>query len=67
LPGADGEDLIPFLYYLRESNRDRYDAIEDSLRAAFPDFESLSFPPVAAGMLALTWKERNFRKPFFMH
>jgi len=67
LPGADGEDLIPFLYYLRESNRDRYDAIEDSLRAAFPDFESLSFPPVAAGMLALTWKEKNFRKPFFMH
>jgi predicted ATPase len=67
LPGADGEDLIPFLYYLLESNRDRYDAIEDSLRAAFPDFESLSFPPVAAGMLTLTWKEKSFRKPFFMH
>jgi predicted ATPase len=67
LPGADGEDLIPFLYYLRESNRERYDAIEDSLRAAFPNFESLSFPPVAAGMLTLTWKEKNFRKPFFMH
>jgi len=67
LPGADGEDLIPFLYYLRESNRERYEAIEDSLRAAFPNFESLSFPPVAAGMLTLTWKDRNFRKPFFMH
>ena len=67
LPGADGEDLIPFLYYLRESNRSRYDAIEDSLKTAFPSFESLSFPPVAAGMLTLTWKERNFRKPFFMH
>ena len=67
LPGPDGEDLIPFLYYLRESNRERYEAIEDSLKAAFPDFESLSFPPVAAGMLTLTWKERNFRKPFFMH
>ncbi|MFZ2634016.1 MAG: AAA family ATPase [Desulfosalsimonadaceae bacterium] len=67
LPGADGEDLIPFLYYLRESNRERYEAIEDSLKSAFPDFESLSFPPVAAGMLTLTWKERNFRKPFFMH
>jgi len=66
-PGADGEDLIPFLYYLRESNRERYDAIEDSLRAVFPNFESLSFPPVAAGMLTLTWKEKNFRKPFFMH
>ncbi len=67
LPGADGEDLIPFLYYLRESNRERYDAVEDSLTSAFTSFESLSFPPVAAGMLTLTWKDRNFRKPFFMH
>jgi predicted ATPase len=67
LPGADGEDLIPFLYYLRESNRARYDAIEDSLTSAFTSFESLNFPPVAAGMLTLTWKDRNFRKPFFMH
>jgi predicted ATPase len=66
LPGADGEDLIPFLYYLREGNHDRYEAIEDTLRAAFPSFESLSFPPVAAGMLTMTWKDRNFKKPFFM-
>lgn len=67
LPGADGEDLIPFLYYLRESKRERYEAIEDSLKAAFPNFESLSFPPVAAGMLTMTWKETNFKKPFSMH
>jgi predicted ATPase len=67
LPGADGEDLIPLLYYLRESNRDRYEAIEDVLKAAFPSFESLSFPPVAAGMLSMTWKDSNFNKPFYMH
>ena len=66
LPGSDGEDLIPFLYYLREGNHDRYEAIEDTLRAAFPSFESLSFPPVAAGMLTMTWKDKNFKKPFFM-
>jgi len=66
LPGADGGDLIPFLYYLRESNRDRYEAIEDTLKAAFPSFESLSFPPVAAGMLTMTWRDRNYKKPFFM-
>jgi predicted ATPase len=66
LPGADGEDLIPFLYYLRESNRDRYEAIEDTLKAAFPGFESLSFPPVAAGMLTMTWRDSNYKKPFFM-
>lgn len=67
LPGADGEDLVPFLYSLRESNRDRYDTIEDTLKAAFPGFESLHFPPVAAGMLALTWKEKHFNRPLFMH
>ena len=67
LPGADGEDLVPFLYYLRESDRDRYEAIEDTLKSAFPGFESLSFPPVAAGMLTMTWKEKHFSKPLFMN
>ena len=67
LPGADGEDLIPFLYYLRESHRDRYEAIEDVLKSAFPNFESLSFPPVAAGTLSMTWKDSNFTKPFYIH
>ncbi len=67
LPGADGEDLVSFLYYLRESNRNRYDAIEDTLKSAFPGFEYLSFPPVAAGMLTMTWKEKQFNTPLFMH
>ena len=67
LPGADGEDLVPFLYNLRESDRDRYEAIEDSLRAAFPGFESLNFPSAAAGMLSLTWKEQCFRDPIYSH
>jgi len=67
LPGANGEDLVPYLYYLRESDRDRFDAIIDSLRSAFPDFEELSFPPVAAGMLAMTWKDRQFTKPIYMN
>ena len=66
-PGIDGEDLIPFLFYLRESNPERYAMIEDSLRAAFPDFINLNFPPVAAGMLALTWRDRNYSKPLFMN
>jgi len=67
LPGADGEDLVPYLYYLRESDRCRFDVIVDSLRAAFPDFEELNFPPVAAGMLAMTWKDRKFDKPIYMN
>jgi len=67
LPGPDGEDLVPYLYYLRESNRDRFDIIMDTLRTAFPDFEELNFPPVAAGMLAMTWKDTKFSKPIYMN
>ncbi len=67
LPGSDGEDLVPYLYYLREGDRDRFDGIVDSLRSAFPDFEELSFPPVAAGMLTMTWKDRKFKKPMYIN
>jgi len=67
LPGVDGEDLLPYLYSLREGNRNRFDAIIDTLRAVFPDFEELNFPPVAAGMLAMTWKDKNFDMPISTH
>ncbi len=67
LPGANGEDLVACLYYLREIDPDRFEVIEDTLKTAFPDFEKLSFPPVAAGTLAMTWKDRNFSQPFYMN
>ena len=67
LPGSDGGDLVPYLYYLRESDKDRFAAIVDTLKVAFRDFEALSFPPVAAGMLAMTWKDKNFEKPLYMN
>ncbi len=66
-PGGNGEDLAPFLYYLRETDIERYETIIDTLRVAFHGFESLSFPPVAAGMLSMTWKDKNFRQPMYMH
>ena len=67
LPAADGSELVPYLYYLRESDPDRFEAIVDSLQAAFREFEGLSFPPVAAGMLTMTWKDKGFPKPFYMN
>lgn len=67
LPGRNGEELVSCLFYLRETNRDRFEAIEDSLRAAFPRFERLDFPPVAAGTLALAWREKGFSKPLYSH
>lgn len=67
IPGASGEDLVSYLYYLRESDEDRFSAVIDSIHAAFPDFKSLTFPSVAAGMLTMTWKDKNFTKPLYMN
>jgi predicted ATPase len=67
LPGHDGEDLVSCLYTLRETEPDRFETIEATLRAGFPNFERLNFPPVAAGTLAMTWKDRTSKNPFYMH
>lgn len=67
LPGKDGEDLVTCLYGMRETSPDRFGIIEDTLRVAFPSFEQLRFPPVAAGMLTLTWKDKEFTQPFYPH
>ncbi len=45
LPGRDGEDLVSCLFSMRETDRDRFEAVEDTLRAGFSDFERLDFPP----------------------
>ena len=67
LPGQDGEDLLPCLYWMREAAPERFEVIEDTLRVAFPAFERLNFPPVASGMLAMSWKETTSKSPFFAH
>jgi predicted ATPase len=67
LPGKNGEELVSCLYYLRETQRERFEAIEDALRVAFPRFDRLDFPPVAAGTLALAWRETGFSKPMYLH
>ena len=67
LPGKNGEDLVSCLFNLRETERDRFEAVEDALRAAFPGFERLHFPPVAAGTLAMTWRDKSYSQPFYTH
>lgn len=67
LPGRNGEDLVSCLYTLRETDPDRFELVEDTLRAGFHSFERLNFPPVAAGMLAMTWKDNTSKHPFYMH
>ena len=61
LPGIDGENLTPYLYYLRESDPDRFEVIIDTLKAAFPYFNTLTFPPVAAGMITMIWNDNKFK------
>ena len=67
LPGHDGEDLVSCLFTIKETEPDRFETIEATLATGFPSFERLNFPPVAAGTLAMTWKEKTSRHPFFMH
>ncbi len=66
-PGPDGEDLVSCLYSIRETQRNRYEVIEDTLKAAFPTFERMDFPPTGAGSLTLAWNDRNFTKPIYPH
>ncbi len=66
-PGKDGEDLYSCLYYLREAFPDRFEAVEDALKAAFPGFARLGFPSVASGLIAMTWHDRHFASPFYMN
>ena len=67
LPGKNGEDLVACLYTMRESDRERFEAVEDALRAAFPRFDRLEFPPVAAGTIAMVWRDKNLSSGFYMH
>lgn len=67
LPGSNGEDLVPCLYYLRETDHDRFESIEETLRAAFPNFKRLDFPPVAAGTITIAWNDRDFPRPLYAH
>lgn len=67
LPGANGEDLVSCLYDLRETDAERFEMIQDIISTAFPDFERLNFPPVAAGTISMTWKDRNFPQPIYVH
>jgi predicted ATPase len=67
VPSPTADDLIPFLYDLRETHLDVFEAILDTRRAGFPDLETLAFPPVAAGLLTMTWKDKKFRTSFYLH
>jgi predicted ATPase len=67
LPGVNGEDMVTCLYEMREADPDRFEAVQDAMRAAFPGFDRLNFPPVAAGALAMLWRDRNLPPGFYTY
>ena len=66
-PGVNGETLLSCLYALRENEPDRYEAVIDALRAAFPTFQKLDLPIVAAGTVTLRWNDRDVTGPIYPH
>jgi predicted ATPase len=66
-PGTLGETLFSFLYQIRETDRIRFDIMEDTLRAAFPSYRRLDFPTVSAGAVAMTWTDADYPQPFYSH
>ncbi len=65
LPGPNGENLVSALYNLRTAHRDVYKRIVEAIEAAFPGFEEIDFPLVAAGKATMIWKENGRR--FYPH
>lgn len=65
-PGLHGETLLPYLQTVEARDPDRFEMIEDTLRAAFPQFERLGFKEVIPGRLAMSWKEAQFTDPIYM-
>lgn len=65
-PGVDGASLNSLLYRIRDSKPERFEFVEDTIRAAFPSFRRLEIPP-AGGRLALAWRDSGFTEPFYAH
>lgn len=67
LPGQEGEQIASCLYNLRESHTDRFAAVEDTLRAAFPHFARLKLPSVAAGLVVVEWHDKRWSRPLYLN
>lgn len=67
LPGPNGEDLLSCLYTMKEQMSDLFQAVEDAIRAGFPEFEKFEFPPLAQGIIGLGWKDRRYPAALFMN
>jgi len=67
LPGPSGETLFSAIHTLQQKHPHRFELLEDTLRAAFPGFESLRVPAVANGMLYIDWRTTDTNNPLQVH
>jgi predicted ATPase len=67
LPGPEGESLFSAINTLQQKHPDRFELLEDTLRAAFPGFEALRVPAVANGMLYVDWRTSDSVEPLQVH
>lgn len=58
LPGKNGEELVSCLFYLRETERHRFEAIEDALRRHSPDSSAWIFHPLRPDARACVARKR---------
>lgn len=58
---VSGLNLAAALYDIaqRREYRSHWEGIQDTLKAAYPDFEELSFPADAAARIGLEWHEKS--------
>jgi len=58
----DGSNLSQVLHYIRNSDREAYEEIEERLRAAIPEIKYLETPPTEDGKASLEVVERHLSK-----
>jgi predicted ATPase len=64
--GPGGGNLFSVLHQIRLEQPDWYERILDVVRSAFPGFNRLEFPAVAAGQVTLAWYQDAYGdKPFY--
>jgi predicted ATPase len=66
---ADGANLAPFLYMLKEAHPTAYERIRETVRMAAPFFDDFVLEPDAfnSSYIQLLWRERGSDVPFFAH
>lgn len=59
----DGSNLFSVLYSMKTERRELYEEFVETIRVAFPEFQSIEFPLVGKGFAGLDWHQRGLSRP----